>query len=119
MKNKLSHPRWLLAAIVTALAMPVPPVRADIVGTHELAGQSQAEADRAKVRSFLERASVRDRLQALGVEGVVAEDRVAALNEEEVHALAQRIDSMPAGGALGTTDIIIILLIVILVAVLI
>jgi len=119
MKNKTSHPRWLFAALAAALSMPVPPVRADIVSSDELATQSQAEADRAKVRSFLDRANVRERLQALGVEGVVAKDRVAALSEEEVHALAQRIDSMPAGGAFGTTDIILILLVVILVAVLI
>ena len=59
------------------------------------------------------------RLQALGVEGVVAKDRVAAMSEEEVHALAQRIDSMPAGGALSTTDMMLILLVAILVAVLI
>jgi len=47
----------------------------------------------------------------------LAKERVAALNEQEVHALAERIDSMPAGGTLSQMDMVIILLIAILVAV--
>lgn len=56
----------------------------------------------------------------MGVDGIAAENRVDALNDEEVHALAQRIDSLPAGGNIaGFTNeqIIIVLLLVILVAV--
>ena len=117
--NKLSHSRCMLAALAIALSMPVIPLRAAIVSSADMAAQSQAQADRAKVQSFVDRADVRERMQALGVQGVVAKDRVAALNEQEVHALAQRIDAMPAGGAFSTTEIIIILLVVILVAVLI
>lgn len=88
-----------------------------MVTTEDLATQNQADADRAKVRSFLERANVMERMRAMGVDGMAAKDRVAALSQEEVHALAQRIDSMPAGATLGTTDIIVILLVVILVAI--
>lgn len=119
MTNKTSHSRSLLAILVAALSMPVPPVRAEIVTPDRVATQGQADADRAKVQSFLDQANVRDKLQAMGVGGLAAKDRVAAMSEEEVHALAQRIDTMPAGGALGTTDMILILLLVILVAVLI
>ena len=119
MTNKTSHSRSLRAILVAALSMPVPPVRAEIVTPDRVATQGQADADRAKVQSFLDQANVRDKLQAMGVGGLAAKDRVAAMSEEEVHALAQRIDTMPAGGALGTTDMILILLLVILVAVLI
>jgi hypothetical protein len=55
----------------------------------------------------------------MGVSGLVAKDRVASLTEAEVHALAQRIDAMPAGGALSANDLLIVLLIALLVAVLI
>lgn len=119
MTNKTSHPRWPLAILVAALSMPVPPVQAEIVGADQVATQSQADADRAKVQGFLDRANVKDRLQAMGVGGLAAKDRVAAMSEDEVHALAQRIDAMPAGGALSTNDILLILLVVVLVAVLI
>jgi hypothetical protein len=53
----------------------------------------------------------------MGVEGLLAKDRVAALSEQEVHALAERIDAMPAGGTLSQMDMVVILLIAILVAV--
>src|SRR6266704_1015087 len=67
MKNKISHPRWFLAALAAASIIPVAPLRADIVSSDQMAAQSQAEADRAKVQSFVDRADVRERLQALGV----------------------------------------------------
>lgn len=117
MKKKVFRPSWLASVFAAVLTVQIPLARADIVSTEEMTTQNQVDADRAKVRSFLERANVMERLQAMGVDGVAAKDRVAALSQEEVHALAQRIDSMPAGAALGTTDIIIILLVVILVAI--
>jgi hypothetical protein len=43
-----------------------------------------------------------------------AKDRVAAMTDQEVHAMAQKIDSMPAGGALSNNDLILIMVIVLL-----
>ncbi|BDU52632.1 hypothetical protein LINBF2_08670 [Limnohabitans sp. INBF002] len=94
-----------------------PLARAEIVDTQDLAIQSQTEQDRAKVQSFVERATVKEKLEAMGVAGLLAKDRVAALSEQEVHALAERIDAMPAGGTLSQMDMVVILLIAILVAV--
>jgi hypothetical protein len=91
--------------------------RAEIVQTQELATVNQAELDRAKVQSFVERATVKEKLEAMGVGGLLAKDRVAALSEQEVHALAERIDAMPAGGSLSQMDMVIILLVAILVAI--
>jgi hypothetical protein len=119
MKNNAFVFRWLIAILVIAMSVQAPVVLAEMVDTDAIAAQSQAERDRAKVQSFLDRANVKERLMAMGVSGVLAKDRVAALSEEEVHALAQRIDSMPAGGNLSGNELIIILLIIILVAVLI
>jgi hypothetical protein len=67
----------------------------------------------------VDRANVAEKMKAMGVSGLFAKDRVDALTEAEVHALAERIDAMPAGGALSTNDLLIILLIALLVAVLI
>lgn len=109
---------WGVAALMTlALAGPVPPARAAIVDTDALGANSQAELERTKVQAFLDRADVRQRLQAMGVSGLVAGGRVASLSDAEVHALAERIDALPAGGNLSQQDIIIILLIAILVAI--
>lgn len=117
MKRRVHLGRGLIVTLAVALIAQAPVVQAEIVDTEAMSVQNQAEQDRAKVQSFVERANVKERLQAMGVSGLVAGDRVASLSQEEVHALAQRIDSMPAGGALSNTDLILILLIVILVAI--
>lgn len=111
---------WLVAALSAALCVQAPLVRAEIVTTDQVGAASTVDQDRAKVQGFLDRTNVQDRLRAMGVDGLLVKDRVAALSDQEVHALAQRIDSLPAGGDLhmNNYEIIIILLIVILVAIL-
>lgn len=105
----------------TLLALTVgfhtPALHAELVATPEVAAQTSADAERAKVQQFLEQATVKERLQAMGVDGLAATERVAALDQEEIHALAQRIDSMPAGGAITTTEWILIVLVAILIVV--
>jgi len=110
--------RPLAVILAVALCTQAPLARAGIVETEALDAQSQAEVDRAKVRSFMERADVKERLQTMGVGGLVAGDRVSSLTDAEVHAMAQRIDAMPAGGTLSNQDWVIILLVAILVAIL-
>jgi hypothetical protein len=114
-KTKLSD--IIVVTVTTAMLVLSPAARADIVQTQELATVNQAEQDRAKVQSFVERATVKEKLEAMGVGGLLAKDRVAALSEQEVHALAERIDAMPAGGSLSQMDMVIILLVAILVAI--
>jgi hypothetical protein len=107
-------PTVLLALVV---GFHTPLVRAELVTTPEVASQESADAERAKVQHFLEQATVKERLQAMGVDGVVAAQRVAALDQEEIHALSQRIDTMPAGGNISTMEWILIVLIAILVVI--
>jgi hypothetical protein len=118
-KNATTLTRGLISMLAAAMIAQGSIVHAEMIGPEAVSIpiQSQAEQDRAKVQNFVERANVKERLQAMGVSGLVAKDRVAALTEEEVHALAQRIDGMPAGGALSNNDLILILLIAILVAI--
>lgn len=117
MTRKTSFTHLVITSITAAMLIVSPLARAEIVDTQDLATQSQTEQDRAKVQSFVERATVKEKLEAMGVAGLLAKDRVAALSEQEVHALAERIDAMPAGGSLSQMDMVVILLIAILVAV--
>jgi hypothetical protein len=87
---------------------------AEIVSTEEAAQQS----DRERVQEFLKRDGVEDRLKQLGVAPEEARRRVDAMTPEEVQVVAGRIDTLAAGGALTSTDWIIILLIVIIVLIL-
>lgn len=77
-----------------SLGMPLP-APAGIVTTNQI--YSSAERDR--VKNFLDRAEVRDKMQALGVDANAARARVDALTDEEVAQLAGRIDQLPAGGS--------------------
>ncbi|MEY4122403.1 MAG: hypothetical protein RLZZ457_1241 [Pseudomonadota bacterium] len=117
MTRQTAFSHSIITAITAAMLVLSPIARAELVETQELATQNQTEQDRAKVQSFVERASVKEKLEAMGVAGLLAKDRVAALSEQEVHALAQRIDAMPAGGTLSQMDMVVILLIAILVAI--
>ncbi|MBL0419675.1 PA2779 family protein [Ramlibacter sp. AW1] len=110
--------RGFAVVLAAVLSSQVPLAHGEIVDTDALAAPSQVEVDRAKVQAFMDRANVKERLQAMGVSGLVAGDRVASLSEAEVHALAERIDTMPAGGALSTQDWILIGLVALLVLVL-
>ena len=71
MKKTHRLSRTVALAVTAALALQLPLARADIVDTETLAAQSQAqdqaEQDRAKVQAFLERATVKERLQAMGL----------------------------------------------------
>jgi hypothetical protein len=109
----------LAPTLVLALAVgaQTPALHAEMIATPDVAAEHSAEADRAKVQRFLEQATVKERLQAMGVDGLAATERVAALDQQEIHALAQHIDTMPAGGALTTMEWILIVLIAILVAI--
>ncbi|HLA32740.1 MAG TPA: PA2779 family protein [Pseudomonas sp.] len=98
-------------------AVLAPTAQAGMISTEEVVATQVVQADRDKVDDFLNRASVQEKMQAMGVQAAFAKDRVNALTTEEAATLAQRIDALPAGGALDTMDIVIILLIAILVAI--
>lgn len=73
---------------------------AGMIGTDQVATAS-AQGDRATVSSFLSRGDVQRQLQTLGVSPKAAQDRVAALSDQEVKSLAGQIQSLPAGADTG------------------
>ena len=109
--------RMFVVVLGATLCLQTSAVMAGVVPTDEIAAPNQTEMEKAKVQAFMDRAEVKDRLQALGVKEPAAQDRVAAMTDQEVHAMAQKIDTMPAGGYLGDSDLVLILLIVLLILV--
>lgn len=110
---------WGIIATAAVICILPPAVCAAMIATDQAGVSGAAAQDRATVQGFIDRADAWEKLQAMGVDGLTAKGRVAALTDQEVHALARRIDALPAGGNLGTTDIIVILLVAILVVLLI
>ncbi|MBI2381285.1 MAG: PA2779 family protein [Gammaproteobacteria bacterium] len=105
-----------IMGLAVALGLSLPSAQAVMIGTQEAAA-TQAQVDRAKVSDFLNRASVQERLLAMGVSAPWAQVRAQALTDQEARLLAQRIDSLPAGGNLSTTEWILVGVIAILAAV--
>jgi hypothetical protein len=88
---------------------PMQFAQAGMIGTDQVASVA-SQADRDAVLQFLGRADVTSQLQSLGVDPATVKDRVAAMTDQEVQALAGKIHSMPAGG--DTLGVILLLLIV-------
>ena len=77
------------------LALSLQAANAGMIGADRVA--SSAPVDRAMVLSVLDRAETTAQLQAQGIDPAMARARVAAMTDEEVRALAQDIQTAPAG----------------------
>jgi hypothetical protein len=69
---------------------------AAIVDTAAIVGTRTT--DLQAVRSQLERADVRAKLETMGVDATAVDRRVASLNDRELHRLAIDMRNAPAGG---------------------
>lgn len=104
--------RRMLATVAIALVLvatlPVGALHAGLVTTDEVITQTyDTDATRAKLSAFMARADVKQQLAALGVEPAEAEARIAALSDDEIQAVAGKIDQLPAGGNIFVTAAIV------------
>jgi hypothetical protein len=81
----------ITGALVGALAMPMPPARAEMI-------DPSAGTQRARIQTLAQRDEVRAQLAARGIDSAQLEARIAALSDEEAAVLAERMDDLPAGG---------------------
>lgn len=95
MKSSLVFRTICRLLIASIMLVSFQSAQAGIIGTTPaLAG---AEAERNAVLSVAGRAEVADQLQAMGLDRQAAQERVAALSDEEVHTLASKLETLPAG----------------------
>ena len=89
------------------------PASAAMISSQALVQASQREATEAKVLQALSRPALVRQMEKLGVDPAAARDRVAALTDDELAALDQKLDSLPAGGdVLGALLFVFVLLLV-------
>ena len=88
------------ALVASMLALPFHTASAGMIGAEQAAAQT-AQLDRSAVLGALGRAETVAQLQQYGVDPQAARERVAAMTDQEVHALAQDMQTAPAG-ALST-----------------
>ncbi len=76
-------------------------------------------ADLARIQKTLESKTIQQRLTDLGLSPEAAQAKVNSLSDGQLHQLAASIESLQAGGRLGTNELILILLLVLLIVILI
>jgi hypothetical protein len=115
MLNRLRRCRILTALLaVSILFVSVQPaVNAAIVSTSDLVATEQSKVGRESLLNSLEREEVRTALTSQGVDLEMAKQRVSSMTDEEVRALNQKLDEMPAGGGVVATVVIVFLVLVI------
>ncbi|HYL23998.1 MAG TPA: PA2779 family protein [Burkholderiales bacterium] len=92
--------RILCTALVISLSLgPVQSAYADLITTEQ--ASRPVPAQRAALIGLLDRDSVALRLQALGIDKATALQRIRAMTDEEVAAIAPELASLPAGGDYG------------------
>ena len=87
---------------------PMQLANAGMIGTDQAASVA-TQADRDTLFQFLGRSDVTNQLQSLGVDAATVKDRVAAMTDQEVQSLADKIHSMPAGGDSGAILLLIVI----------
>jgi len=86
--------------VVSITFLSIHSARAEMIAT-EQAVTVTAQANRQALLTYLGRAEVGSQLHSLGVERTFAEQRVAAMSDEEIDTLMGKLGSLPAGGQMS------------------
>jgi hypothetical protein len=115
MLSRLRRCRFLTALLaVSILFVSVQPaVNAAIVSTSDLVATEQSKISREYLLNSLEREEVRTALTSQGVDLEMAKQRVSSMTDEEIRALNQKMDEMPAGG--GVVGVVVIVFLVLII----
>jgi len=107
------HVIRLLVVSLCYFELPISPAHAELVSTYSIAAASHSESARQKLEGYLQRAEVRAELEQNGVNPAAVKARVDALSDNEVAAVAGKIDSLPAGGEfIGALVFVFVMLLV-------
>lgn len=108
------HPlvQWLCMLLIgtfAAVVLTAPVAQAGMIATEAAISAQQ----RAELTALLERAEVREQLQLWGVDAAHAQERIAALSDDEIAELAARMDELPAGAGIVNALIFVFLVLLI------
>lgn len=115
----MSHPRFIrqVSGILCTLALLLPfagTVQAGMVGTERVLRDADTANQREALVDLLERDAVRAELEAMGVPGDSARERVQRLTDGEVAHLHGQIAGLPAGGNLSNVELLLLILLIVL-----
>jgi hypothetical protein len=98
------------ALVISMFALSFQTAKAGLIGADQAAAGTPS-TERALVLSSLDRPEVIQQLQSVGVDPVDARERVKAMSDQEVHAMAQDIQAAPAAGMSGWGWVAIIVIV--------
>jgi len=102
----------IVLSVVALLAVQMP-AHADVVDAEQFLNVMDRRAALARIDAVLALSEVQQALKKHGVDPALAEQRVAALNDQELILLAENLEQLPAGGSvLATVGIVFIVLLV-------
>jgi len=113
MRNR--HRRSLVLALAASVftASVQSAAHAGVIATQQYLSAIDRDAARARIDAVLAREEVRKQLEQYGVDPVAANERIAALTDQELEQLATDLENMPAGGSLlGVVGIVFIVLLI-------
>lgn len=104
----------LLLVTFSAVSTFTPVARAVAISTETMLDQ-QAQSTQHDLQNLLARAEVRKELVRLGVDPEHVDRRIAALTDDELYQIQQKIGELPAGGSsvlaiLGAVFLVLIVL---------
>ena len=109
------HRTSLVAVVAASLLVASLPrgAVAGVITTQQYLTAVDREAALARIDAVLAREEVRTRLEHYGVDPVAADERIAALTDQELSLLATELENLPAGGdLLGVVGIVFIVLLI-------
>lgn len=110
--------RMLICRLLIAAVFLLPfSANAGMISTSEVVMSAQDLANRNTVRDFIAREDVASQLKAMGLSVSTAQERVAAMTQDEVNRLAGQIETMPAGGAMAYAVVVTLILAIVAVIV--
>lgn len=106
-----------LAAIFFLTTSGIGVAYAGLVTTDEAVEQDRIQVDRQELLSLIEREDIRQELMAYGVDPDEASERIAALSDEELRQVMDKVDELPAGEStfgiiVGAAVIVFIVLVI-------
>lgn len=105
----------IACTLISSLALTgtMSPANAALISTGQVAHIDSAQSDKAKLAEEMARPDIASRLENMGISSAQAQERVAALSDEEAQNLSAEMDRLPAGGdVLGVLFGIFIILLV-------
>jgi hypothetical protein len=102
-----------LISLVLFSGLFISPINAALVDNDTLVKQALHDLEVRQVVTMLEKTEIQKQLVSLGVDPIAAKERVNQLNDDELSALIENIDELPAGGDIGGTILVIFIVFVI------